>query len=274
MAKPRGLVNMGNTCYLNSALQLLISSDEFLNFLEKNEFSVKKDAYFLKSFINKYVTVNDSSIKPASIKKSLARSFPKYHGFRQQDSQEFMANLLDAVEESMEIEQKQELSEIVDSKFKSVLTCKTCNHVSRTNTLIRFVSLAIDDDSTLDDVMEKFTEEEELTDGNYWKCDKCEVIGPSTKKLIMEEFAPALLIHLKRFNKITKINSSIKMPDKWHDKNLSAIIIHEGSIGGGHYYAFVRRDNKWYNANDNSVSEINITSVENASNKGYLFLYK
>jgi len=39
---------------------------------------------------------------------------------------------------------------------------------------------------------------------------------------------------------------------------LFSILIHSGSAMGGHYYAYIKsfEDNKWYNFNDSTVSEI------------------
>ena len=46
---------------------------------------------------------------------------------------------------------------------------------------------------------------------------------------------------------------------------LFSILIHSGTAGGGHYYAYIKsfEDGKWYNFNDSSVREIAKSEVQN-----------
>jgi ubiquitin carboxyl-terminal hydrolase 47 len=41
-------------------------------------------------------------------------------------------------------------------------------------------------------------------------------------------------------------------------------MIHSGSAHGGHYYAYIKsfKNNRWYNFNDSSVSEIDESDIE------------
>jgi ubiquitin carboxyl-terminal hydrolase 47 len=45
---------------------------------------------------------------------------------------------------------------------------------------------------------------------------------------------------------------------------LSAILIHSGSAGGGHYYTYLKsfQDGNWYNFNDSNVTLINKDDVK------------
>ncbi|WP_158997789.1 ubiquitin carboxyl-terminal hydrolase family protein [Pigmentibacter ruber] len=58
---------------------------------------------------------------------------------------------------------------------------------------------------------------------------------------------------------------------------VKAVIIHHGTLNGGHYYAYLKEKNKWYKHNDSVVNEVNtsadITAMNNdISQFGYLFL--
>jgi ubiquitin C-terminal hydrolase len=85
--EPIGLDNIGNTCYMNSALQLLINSPSFVSFLLKNDDKSNSDTYLYKASINRVaererkrlklseddiVSINRSDID-RNIKKSITR---------------------------------------------------------------------------------------------------------------------------------------------------------------------------------------------------------
>ena len=41
---------------------------------------------------------------------------------------------------------------------------------------------------------------------------------------------------------------------------------------GGHYYSYVKNNNKWYKFNDTNVNEINSNNI--ITNKAYSFFFK
>ena len=51
--EPCGLHNIGNTCYMNSVLQLLLQSPVFVSFLLKKGDKSNCDTYLYKASINK-----------------------------------------------------------------------------------------------------------------------------------------------------------------------------------------------------------------------------
>src|SRR5690606_3573802 len=50
--------------------------------------------------------------------------------------------------------------------------------------------------------------------------------------------------------------------------HLTAILIHSGSIGGGHYFAYIKGDdwkkNEWFEFNDQQVTKIDTSEIEKA----------
>ena len=84
---PIGLHNIGNTCYMNSALQLLINSPLFVSFLLKNEDKSNSDTYLHKASINrvaererkrlKLSEDNIVSINRSDIDKNVKKSITK-----------------------------------------------------------------------------------------------------------------------------------------------------------------------------------------------------
>ncbi|CAH2560198.1 ubiquitin carboxyl-terminal hydrolase family protein [Cardinium endosymbiont of Oedothorax gibbosus] len=55
--------------------------------------------------------------------------------------------------------------------------------------------------------------------------------------------------------------------------DLNGFIVHQGNESGGHYIAYVKREGKWYEANDLSVTEIREPEVRQQSQQAYLLFY-
>ena len=107
-----GLTNIGNTCYLNTALQCLANtpalSEYFLGFPWQSELnpgnplgSGGKIAEAYGKLITDINNQKNTIITPTSIKKSLGRFQSQFNNNRQQDVQELLALLLDGLHEDL-----------------------------------------------------------------------------------------------------------------------------------------------------------------------------
>ena len=108
------------------------------------------------------------------------------------------------------------------------------------------------------------------------------------KKTVFWKLPSVIIISFKRFNNMgMKINNLIKFPvtnldlTKYcigYDKhksfyNLTGICNHIGGTHGGHYYSYCKnKNNKWYEFNDENVSEINIDNI--ITKNAYCLFYK
>ncbi|KAL7273702.1 hypothetical protein RUND412_003422 [Rhizina undulata] len=114
-----GLSNLGNSCYMNSALQCLRSVEELSRYFLSDEYEkelnpgnplahngkvAKAYASLLK---NIFSPTCPSSFAPREFKSTIGRFGPSFSGYGQQDSQEFLAFLLDGLHEDLNrIQQK------------------------------------------------------------------------------------------------------------------------------------------------------------------------
>mmetsp|Transcript_26518 Transcript_26518/g.55848 ORF Transcript_26518/g.55848 Transcript_26518/m.55848 type:complete len:508 (+) Transcript_26518:49-1572(+) len=107
-----GLVNMGNTCFMNSSLQCLSNTipltDYFLGYDYRSEINLDNFLGTKGALVSSYAEVikhlwlgSNPSFKPDEFKSNLELFAPQFEGYEQQDAQELLAFLLDGIHEDL-----------------------------------------------------------------------------------------------------------------------------------------------------------------------------
>ncbi|KAL5624058.1 hypothetical protein BROUX41_004118 [Berkeleyomyces rouxiae] len=107
-----GLGNLGNTCYMNSALQCVRSVEELSKYFLSGEYlkEINYDnplAYHGRmangygELLKQMYLGNNDSVRPSNFKSMVGHCRPSFAGYAQHDSQEFLGFLLDALQEDL-----------------------------------------------------------------------------------------------------------------------------------------------------------------------------
>ncbi|CAF1415041.1 unnamed protein product [Adineta steineri] len=158
---PVGLRNLGNTCFMNSALQCLSHVTPLtLCFLNKiinidvtndnnldqiNDYGEMTHAYAV--FIWNMWKGNSSIFSPSHLRNIIGQTAPQFSNGEQQDTQEFISFLLDAIHNDMKSNTKNEntiIKNLFYGTIQSMTTCLKCRKNRKvTSNVINFLPLSL-----------------------------------------------------------------------------------------------------------------------------------
>ncbi|KAJ3270975.1 Ubiquitin carboxyl-terminal hydrolase 2 [Borealophlyctis nickersoniae] len=248
-----GLVNLGNTCFMNAVLKCLLSVaplvDYFLEGMYEPDLRMDKEgrgqlATAFAGFVRRVMDGKEGTVvSPADFRRQLVRVAPQFSDFSQEDAHEFMSSLIHALHDDLNrvlqplqysfccddtdtLTPREQASVGTSSYYRNVdiffgtlqntLICHKCHRKKLPFERFSSLSLALPPTSTtLNNLLHTFASRETLDE---YLCDGCGKRGPASKSLAVYHCPEVLVLHLKRFDFLfgmgKKINTSITFPEE------------------------------------------------------------
>ncbi len=219
---PRGFLNLRNTCYMNSVLQGVFNAVKDSEDLQNTVYTPKSVGYELVTLLMKY-----KSGEPMST-KSLA-SVMKVDVRQQEDAEEFLLNLLNGVEDSLERGSQSvtapegntdSLSAQFVGEIEQTIRCEAANTTSVKKHKLFDLSVNLAQCGASDGAREYCVSESLNTlISNYFHSEVLDQYRPAgsslsheaVKSLTMTKLPQVLVVHLKRFGFDPQTNSMSKV---------------------------------------------------------------
>uniref|UniRef100_A0A6C0CA42 USP domain-containing protein n=1 Tax=viral metagenome TaxID=1070528 RepID=A0A6C0CA42_9ZZZZ len=267
-----GLMNLGNTCYMNASLQCLRCVDTLKRYVQTSDYSKNDVTGHFLEFV-KDVWQATTIYNPQKIRTGTALENDQFRNNGQHDAQEFLNTLMDAMHESLKENRISIISDTFYGKYETIVKCKSCDGMTKTYEDFMFLTLPVSDSDMddLDGLIKKSSHSEELFGENQYYCEKCKKLSNALKVVSISKLPDVLIVHLKRFTKTNKINNFVNVPNKYGEHELIGVINHSGGLSGGHYTANVLINDKWYLMNDSSCRVMTENVI---THQAYILFYE
>lgn len=275
-----GLPNYGNTCYINSVLQCLRYSKPLVFMLRDHRVNAKnndKKQQLLESFVELLYADADPKDLQLFI-RNLSICCSQFRLLRQCDAHELYLYIIDTFFEMFPVTKFPKINNPFKGILESTVTCNVCGNDSVSSH--PFISLSLEMDNSLDkqsvtSMLSNYQSYEDLKDPI--DCDSCRCRQPSKKILSIKECPTLIVLHLKRFHGMNKINTALHIEKKITVNNnpykLTCLCNHSGTMYGGHYTSTcLRKDETWVVCNDNHIN--NIQDLPISTSVPYILFYE
>ncbi len=296
-----------NACYINAAIQTLYCIKEFRTFIVERNFLVPNQTVSQPICGELYLLFSNpewlNNVKALRHLVAFYRGRPYYNDGSQQDSSEFLRDILECFYE--EVSYLNIPGRAMYNNFFGIQShvrtfdnpreqgkCPTCHTLPRSDTEpFQSIYLDLPNNSMrlqclLDEHFSVSANSTRMKCSNCCRCVRnCPQTGPCRLKKSIEEKSivkspDILIITLQRYHNPGRKKETLILPDDIITLNgdrfvLNATVNHRGSsLNGGHYIAHIKStDNSWIECDDAKIT-MSYQDISAKSNENYFLLYK
>ena len=301
-----GFPNLGNTCYMNATLQMLLHIPCFTKYFltkpitdiviknyQKHPKATKLAVKFQMLTHAYWISPTSNKIHEALIGflKKLGKIFKSANENTQNDMHEFLIILLDAIHDGLN-DNGHSIADLFTGIRTYQTVCENCKNVSKTHDSFRVLEMEIGKNTELIKIVNDNFAPIRLSNDNLYKCDRCHQLTRATRFTSFKKLPKILFILLKRYHydnhgNATRINSAISVPEllDFTDFNnhhpciysIMSVGCHFGSLDDGHYVSLIKirqskqSHSKWILFDDSKIAEVTEESIN--SSASYLLCY-
>lgn len=286
----RGIANLGNSCYVSAALQMLRSMKCFVNDITTlSDENALVDKPLLRALDEHFSCVENRSA--AGVKREMAKVRDEYGDYEQQDAIEFLLMMLETIEGEIGEEGAARCPSRRNFKFECAHEIRCANAACSQSSQIEENLYALtvdvmpdDDNVSLDELIMRYFERETIEK----RCETCGHRWASSSRRC-DTLPNILLVHIKRFTteiednqvKLKKLRANVRLPGSIKDvgsdadvqspvtpnvdgeliarrksASLLSVVSHiGGDFESGHYIAHVKESPlRWVTYDDERVT--------------------
>ncbi|XP_032959920.1 ubiquitin carboxyl-terminal hydrolase 17-like protein 6 [Rhinolophus ferrumequinum] len=292
-----GLQNMGNTCYVNAALQCLTYTPPLASFMLSRWHSETCQVQTFCILCTMQAHVVRALLSPGDVIQPLKELVTGFHRHKQEDAHEFLMFTVDAMHQAClhgykQLDRHSEdttlIRQIFGGYWQSQIKCLHCHRVSNTLDPYLDITLDIQEAHSVTHALELLVKPENLDGENLYHCSFCLKKVPASKTLTLHTSSKVLILLLKRFSDFTgsKVEKAVQYPEHLDMQqylsqqnagplvySLYAVLVHAGwSCHNGHYFCYIKAGNgQWFKMDDAKVTTCDVSSA--LSQQAYILFY-